>query len=845
MDYNTIKTGFPITAEAKKAFAENKRQLVKVTFNGLEETLTIDNSDLVEGGLTIDRYSASADSLEIGSAIAAEANIVLDNYKGKWNNVKFEGAELYVQVGVELADKTVYYVPFGYFTVDEVPRKLSTISLTALDRMVMFDRPADFTQIAFPCAVSYLLERICSLCGVTLRTNANSLPNAAYLVKDIPEGDDITYREVLSWIAEITGTCAFIDWSGQLVLKWYTGTGFEITPADRYDSDLFESAITITGIQVVQGEESYLAGTNEYAISIESNPLIQHDLAEVAGNIFSAVGNFTYTPFSASTSPSADIYPLDMLSFVDAENIAHVCAVTSVVYNINANTEIEGKGLTMTRKGYATQNPYTRREQTIINKIKEDILNTPSQTESAALLLNETIANAMGLYRTEVEENGAKKYYFHDQKTLESSTVIYTFNAGGFAWADSWNGGSPVWKYGITKDGNALLKTLSVYKLTADYIDVDTLTVSKLLSKHGNTTVQIDPTVGMTIKNGSNTLFNVNTNDCDIKLSAKSISLSAQNDAGSTTTEKIPVGSFSVPVVGVLPSDVTLTGFNYDSDGYYVSENAGIAKSLAYGSLGFDFAQRTTVTVECISYGENNYDFGIVSILDYDLLTDVVEDDASVVSKSFKGLSSPDPQTFTIDVPAGSHYITFKYIKDGSGDSGGDYFKIKCYTTESMEAPGSSLLTLSSGGVNISSARIEIKGAVSFADLATEGKTIINGANVTTDNLFVKDVYSNVDSDRNYLILTSSLEGSGDGRATVKLGRQITNSGRTQTLELYGDQTYCFCADGTQGLIIDNVSRYIEGDNDRWYLGTSLVPFRRVYVDTIYFADGTTLSTGR
>lgn len=849
MDYNVIKTGFPITSAAKKAFAENKRQYAKITFNGLEETLTIDSSDLVEGGLTIDRYSASGDTIEIGSVIAAEANVVLDNYKGKWNNVRFEGAELYIQIGVELDDGTVYYVPFGYFTVDEVPRKLSTISLTALDRMAVFDKPADFTQIPFPCSVSYLFGRICTLCGLLTGISSNSLVNATYIINDIPEGDDITYRQLLSWIAEITGTCAFIDNYGEVVLKWYTDTGYDISPADRYDSDLFESAITITGIQIAQNEETYLAGTDEYAISIESNPLIQHDINLVAENLFTAIGGFSYTPFSASINPSPDIYPLDVLSFTDADNTAHVCAVTSVGFNISANTEIEGKGLTLTRKGYATQNPYTKREQTIINKIKEDILNTPTQTETAALLLNETIANAMGLYRTEVEENGSTTYYFHNAETLEESSIIYTFNAGGFAWTDDWNDGSPVWQYGITRDGNALLKTLSVYKLTADYIDVDTLTVSKLLSKYGNTTIRIDPTVGMTITNGSNTLFNVNTNDCDIKLSANSISLSAQNYDGETTETQIEVGTLDNEIYSRDDYDSTANVFTRTSDGYYTSTNAGTNDSVSYGKMTFDFSAKTTVYFECISYGENNWDYGIVSNVDQYL--GVNSDADSTYAKSFKGLSSSSPQTFTLTVPSGSHFVTFKYIKDSSTSSDGDYFKIKCYVLESTTGAGYSILTLNSGGVQLNSAKIEFKGLVSFEDLSAEGKTVINGANILTDNLHVKNVYSNIDSSSDYVILTSDLS-SGGTASSVTLGRANISDGTVFTnLNLFGDYIYILSSSvedkASNELGIDMISSPSVispmSENHRWDIGSSSYPFRRLYVDRIYFSDGTHMST--
>ena len=50
--------------------------------------------------------------------------------------------------------------------------------------------------------------------------------------------------------------------------------------------------------------------------------------------------------------------------------------------------------------------------------------------------------------------------------------------------------GEPVWQYGVTKDGIAILNVLHVYKLTADYLDVRGLTVT---NASGTETLKISP----------------------------------------------------------------------------------------------------------------------------------------------------------------------------------------------------------------------------------------------------------------------------------------------------------------------------------------------------------------
>ena len=116
--------------------------------------------------------------------------------------------------------------------------------------------------------------------------------------------------------------------------------------------------------------------------------------------------------------------------------------------------------------------------------------------------------------------------------------------------------------------------------------------------------------------------------------------------------------------------------FTMGTDGYYTSGNAGVNSSYSYGKLTFNFASETVVTLSCISYGESNYDYGIISNLDT-ALADSATIDTSNVFHSFKGESSADVKTYTVTVPAGSHYITFKYYKDSSQHQNGDYFKIR------------------------------------------------------------------------------------------------------------------------------------------------------------------------
>ncbi len=118
-------------------------------------------------------------------------------------------------------------------------------------------------------------------------------------------------------------------------------------------------------------------------------------------------------------------------------------------------------------------------------------------------------------------------------------------------------------------------------------------------------------------------------------------------------------------------------GFKTNASGYYESENKGIGSSASVCILTLTAVGSFDVTLDCISYGESNYDFGIISVKNGTLSTSYSEDTTNVL-KSFKGLSSPSVQKVslgTIKDETAKFYI--KYRKDSSGNNGNDSLQFK------------------------------------------------------------------------------------------------------------------------------------------------------------------------
>ncbi len=488
---------YTINETVKDLFLSGSRQLLRITLTTVDDEITITDSDVVEKSFKIDRCSILNNFIELGNVTASEVSFSLKNTNDKFNNVKFEGAEMFVEVGVTDGESD-YYIPQGYFNIDNSPRYLSTIDITGLDRMVLFDKVIDLADSIFPISVSSLMTLICTKCNVLVSnsTPVSALTNSSYSVAKRPTSTDVTYRTLLSWCCQICGVNAFIDWQGKVCFRWYNSTPTEtIAESDRYisgNSDILEKPLVITGIQVATEDNVYIGGTDEYALNIEGNELLINDISEVTGNLCDDLVGFSYTPFSCSILSYIWLYPMDSILYVKGDNSTY-SILTNVNIAFNAGVAIVGKGETATSNGYAKNNPLTSQEKIIINTIAKDKVNEQIGTVTQETIsLNEIISNSMGLYQTVViNSDNSKTMYYHSNPILANSVkgdTIYTMTANGFAFTKAgWNNGSPVWQYGVTDDANAILNTLTLAQLNADNI-----TVGKLQSSDGSSYWDLD-----------------------------------------------------------------------------------------------------------------------------------------------------------------------------------------------------------------------------------------------------------------------------------------------------------------------------------------------------------------
>lgn len=475
---------YPITSAGLAALREDVVQSVNILCTPTKGTaFNITDKDII-GAVTVDWSSVTGSKLDLGSACMSELSFTLENTDGTFDDKVFEGAQLYVTTSFSTGS-TTETVPIGYYTVDSPPRKLRSIKITAYDRMAKFNRAYD-TELAYPATLYQIVADACTKCGVSQKLPTNTLHRGVSIPKR-PEADNLTYRQVLVWAAELMGVSLYIDYDGKLTGGWYATNAKHtvIKASDRFTSgntDFAENSIVFSGVRIVGNDENkteYLAGTKDYAFNIEGNLLAQSDmnLSTLATELKTARCSLTYTPMSCTTHSFPHLRPLDIMKFETAQGTKKVVLTNVKWQSQNRCTKLEGKGETATQSGYATMGAFTPKQQAVLEQTRAQQAAQINDYEQATLALNETIANSMGLYVTrKADSNGAVITYYHDKPTLEGSNTIYCRNAGGYAWTNNgWNSGSPNWEYGVSKDGDAVIRSIAANKMSASYITTDIL----------------------------------------------------------------------------------------------------------------------------------------------------------------------------------------------------------------------------------------------------------------------------------------------------------------------------------------------------------------------------------
>ena len=320
--------------------------------------------NILAGSLSITNQCSNGDRIVIGSVYVGELRATFVNTND-------------IQVGATITLTESMYVdeldrfedvPMGAFKVSEAVKTRSGIQVVAYDYMSKFDKKAELAEVSG--TVFEWLRYCCSMCGVTMaqtEQEISALPNGHIpLTCYLPEDFTCTYRDVVSYLAQVIGGFATMDRQGRVKLVSYAPTErvMDIDVTGRYDDGTFSvSPMLFDGITFLYtaGEEEEVCGiegtSEETTFALGFNPFLQNrtDAEMMMVNLLERViYSMQYTPFQIRVASGAAYDLGDIITQSGGrvpEPTTSQFYITNITWKYNSGTTLGGAGKNVSISG--------------------------------------------------------------------------------------------------------------------------------------------------------------------------------------------------------------------------------------------------------------------------------------------------------------------------------------------------------------------------------------------------------------------------------------------------------------------------------------------------------------
>lgn len=518
--------------------------------------LNLEPSDFILGGFSMTDETTTG-KFGVGSTAGKTISITINNHTNKFSMYDFYKAIIYMYVSVTLEDGTVLKERKGKYYVINPTSPGDVIVLSGVDSMHLFDKPYNANTV-YPASLQSILSDCCLDCGVNI--GFRQFDNYNFVIDKKPE--DCTYRQVVSWVAQIAGYNARISNADYLELVWYDnsllnqnildgGKFFDYNEEDTYDGGDFSTYtdnilwdggnftdtapenvtkiksisvstddVVITGVMVKYEDTEVLSGEEGYCITISDNDLVIGKEAEIAQYLGNRLIGLRFRPLSCQIANNPLIEPFDIVYVYDRKGNAYFTFINSVNYSISGFTTIACKAEDPIRN----ESHYISKDAQSVVKARKEAKEELSSYDKAVQNMNSLAANAMGLYReSETLENGSVIYYQSNKPIYKNAggkcefvtnSVVYKMTGDGFFVSTD---GGLSYTSGFDSKGNAVVNVLSSIGITFDWAKGGILTlggsdnvngVLHVLDKNGNIVGKWDNTgLEMGLSDGSKVIM--------------------------------------------------------------------------------------------------------------------------------------------------------------------------------------------------------------------------------------------------------------------------------------------------------------------------------------------------
>lgn len=492
---------------ANKAF---KSQNKKVNYADIilrdGTVLNLEPSDFILGGFSMTDETTTG-KFGVGSAVGKTISLTIANHTNKFSMYDFYKSIIYMYVSVTLEDGTVLKERKGKYYVINPTSPGDVINISGVDSMYLFDKPYN-ASTAYPATLQSILSDCCLECGVNI--GFRQFDNYNFTVENRPE--ECTYRQVVSWVAQIAGYNARISNNDYLELVWFNNNAVNILDGgklflnneyDIYDGGDFSDYtdnilwdggdftdtspenitriksisvstdnVKITGVMVKYDDVEILEGEEGYCITVSDNDFIAGKEKEIAKYLFDRFNGFEFRPLSCQIANNPLIESFDSVYVYDRKGNIYFSFINSVSYSINGFTTIACKAEDPIRN----ESSYVSKEAQAVVKSRKEAKKELSNYDKAVQNMNMLAANAMGLYReSETLEDRSVIYYQSNRPIFKNesgkcefaiNSVVYKMTGDGFFVSTD---GGKSYTSGFDSQGNAVLNVLAAIGIQFDW----------------------------------------------------------------------------------------------------------------------------------------------------------------------------------------------------------------------------------------------------------------------------------------------------------------------------------------------------------------------------------------
>ena len=367
----------------------------KLISNSLNLTLLDAN---LYGGVTFQQEIITGNDFVYGVVAAASIKFSIDNTSGEAESYIDQAFDWYCEMSGETD-----YAYKGTYTVTDITKNGKKATLTAYDCIKKLDTSADawVSTLKYPITLANMLSSMGNKLGLSITALTNTY-RGNYTVYNNFMTRNITYRQILGYIAQIANVNFMADTSGQkdIIYKRYTETTTTIDNSKYVKltlSDYTTEPIDKVQIQSTFDDIGYVVGTGDNAYVITENPLFftnekQSTITSLASSLLAELKTITYAPMKFSTLKDFGINCGDIIK---VNNISCYIMKKSIK---PSGCEFECVG----NKRRDTQKTEVNSAITALNNKTNELVRTVDETKS-------TLTEVKGSMKTLTDEQGEIK----------------------------------------------------------------------------------------------------------------------------------------------------------------------------------------------------------------------------------------------------------------------------------------------------------------------------------------------------------------------------------------------------------------------------------------------------